>query len=153
MEVEVTRFFAENHCKSSSIDVAVIDDQEGNLFEVGYDVASELFGIELKPGETKQFKIPKWEPDSCPCCDTDSEKVKTTFEVNDRVRIRLDKIRARPAPGVGHVGEVTRVTTEESALYRYLVRLDKPTEGMCAIYGYHEDELEAVDPGKASDTL
>jgi len=56
---EVTRFRAEARGRSSWVDFVTIGTDEGG-FQVPYDVAKITLGIELKPGETKSFRVPHW---------------------------------------------------------------------------------------------
>jgi len=70
--------------------------------------------------------------------DADSEKVKTTFEKGDRVRIVEGSPRT---PEVGQIGVIGAVHTSPEYHYRYTVDLDNGSMNK----GFNEDELEAIE--------
>lgn len=58
-EARITRYYATNKAKSSWIDIATVETEEGS-FEMPYEVAQKTFGISLQIGEEKTFRVSPW---------------------------------------------------------------------------------------------
>lgn len=68
MRVEATRFVAEATGGSQSADFVTIGAWDNfaedtvTSFQITTETAKEMFGVDLKPGRSRIYSVPKWKP-------------------------------------------------------------------------------------------